>query len=362
MNRRLFLASSLLVPPALSGCLFDGKLKHDFGVVPEQLDDGWSIGTPASVGLSSDALARIHGVLLDEDRFPGSLGLLVVKDDTLVFETYLRSPADRDRIHHVQSVTKSVVATTLGIARDRGFLPSLDVTLAEIFPDYMARRDPRKGAITLRHLLTMSSGIDVDNIDFNLEMWTHHHADPLGYLLDKPLYAAPGARFYYRNADPQLLAYALERVTGRRLWALAEAALFTPLGISDYYWQTGPDDGVTIAGSSLHLRPRDLAKLGQLVLDGGSWHGHNVVSPAWVAAMTRAQATSDTHDANGDLYPYGYYWWITPDGFAAWGNGGQFVVVEPAKRLMFVHIALPDTSGMDGSKLGDFLALIKPLL
>ncbi len=362
MKRRLFLATPLLVSPALAGCLFDGKLKHDFGVVPEQLDDGWQIATPESVGLSSAALAGIHKVLLREDRFPGSLGMLVIKDNKLVFETYLRSPSDRDRIHHIQSVTKSVLTTVLGAARDSGFLPSLDATLGELLPEHIVGRHPEKAPITLRDLLTMRSGIDFDNIDFNLEMWTHHHADPLGYLLDKPLHAAPGERFYYKNADPQLLGYVLERVTSSRVWALAKAAIFAPLGIEDFYWQTGPDDGVTITGSSLHLRPRDLAKFGQLVVDGGTWKKQRIVAGGWVTQMTRAHVTSDELDAGGMPYLYGYYWWITGGGFAAWGNGGQFVVIEPDRRLVIVHIALPDTSGMDGSRLDDFLALVRPIL
>jgi len=346
----------------LSSCLFDEPLKHDLGVVPDALADGWSIATPESVGLSTEALAKIHAVLLREDRFVGTLGMLVVKDGKLVWETYLRSRADRDRYHHVQSVTKSVTALVLGTARDRGYFPDLSQTTGELFADEMPGLEPIKATITLQQLLTMTSGIDFDNLDFDLEMYTFHHADPLRYILEKPMYAAPGVRFRYRNADPQLISYALQRVTGQSERALAERWLFEPLGIADYYWQAGQDDGVTIAGNGLHLKARDLAKLGQLLLDRGQWHGSPVISPAWLDEMTEARLASDFRDHDGKSIPYGDYWYVVPTGFAAWGNGGQYLLVDPPRQMVIVQIALPDTAGLDGSTLPEFLELVRELL
>ncbi|HWZ92208.1 MAG TPA: serine hydrolase [Polyangiaceae bacterium] len=346
----------------LPGCLFDEPLKHDLGVVPQPLDDGWEIATPESVGLSSDSLARIHEVLLSEDRFVGSLGMLVIKDGKLVWETYLRSLADRDHYHHLQSATKSVTALVFGIARDRGYFPTLSQGIVDLFPEELVGLDPLKGTISLQQLLTMTSGIAFDNLDFDLEMYTFHHADPLRYILEKPLYAAPGVRYYYRNADPQLISYALQRRTGTSESALAASWLFSQLGISDWYWQADSDDGVTIAGNSLHLKPRDFAKIGQLVLNQGQWAGRTVVSKDWVEQMTQSQIQSDFHDANGLPIPYGYYWYVLPNGFAAWGNGGQYLLVDPAKQLVIVHIALPDTAGLDGSQLNQFVELVHELL
>jgi CubicO group peptidase (beta-lactamase class C family) len=175
----------------LSSCWFDEPLKHDLGVVPEPLADGWNIATPDSVGLSAEALSRIHAALLREDRFVGALGMLVVKDGKLVWETYLRSRADRDRYHHVQSVTKSVTALVFGTARDRGYFPDLSQNTGQLFADEMPGLEPIKATITLQQLLTMTSGLDFDNLDFDLEMYTFHHSDPLRYILEKPMYAAP---------------------------------------------------------------------------------------------------------------------------------------------------------------------------
>jgi len=346
----------------LSSCILDDPLKHDLGVVPEPLADGWIIATPESVGLSPEALSRIHAVLLREDRFVGTLGMLVVKDGKLVWETYLRSPADRDRVHHVQSVTKSVTALVFGAAQDRGYFPSLSQNTGELFPDEVAGLDPVKATITLQQLLTMTSGLQFDNVDFDLEMYTFHHADPLRYILEKPMYAAPGERFSYRNADPQLVSYALQRVTGSTEQALADAWLFGPLGVQDYHWQSDEDDGATVAGNGLHLKPRDLAKLGQLLLDRGQWQGQTVVSSAWLDEMTTSHILSDFLDEDGRPIPYGYYWYAVPGGFAAWGNGGQYLLVDPARQLVIVQIALPDTAGLDGSTLPEFMALVRELL
>lgn len=350
-------ASSLL-----SSCLFDEPLKHDLGVVPEALDDGWQIATPESVGLSSEALARIHRALLSEDRFLGSLGMLVIKDGKLVWETYLRSRADRDHYHHLQSATKGVTSLVFGMARDHGYFPALSQSLGELFPEELLGLDPQKATITLQQLLTMTSGIAFDNVDFDLELYTFHHADPLRYILEKPLYAAPGARFYYRNADPQLISYALQRATGSTESALAASWLFSPLSIRDYYWQANSDDGSTIGGNSLHLKPRDFAKIGQLLLNRGQWAGHSIVSSDWIEQMTETQIQSDFHDASGEPVPYGYYWYVLPTGYVAWGNGGQYLLVDPEKQLVIVHIALPDTAGLDGSELNDFVELVHELL
>jgi CubicO group peptidase (beta-lactamase class C family) len=361
MRRTRHLVLAAVVALATTGCWLEGKLKHDFGVVPVGLDDGWELDTPENVGLPSEALREIHEVLLEEERFPGSLGMLVIKDGKLVWEAYLRTRRDRDHYHHIQSVTKSVTSLAFGIARDDGLFPSLDTTMADLFPEKMAGLDARKHAITLRHLLTMSSGLDFENVDFSMEMWIGKPSDPLRYILDKPLYAAPGTVFRYRDADPQLLGYAIQRRVGTSERALVAQRLFAPLGIQDYSWESGID-GVSLAAHGLHLRPRDLAKIGQLVLDGGEWRGRTLISKEWIAQMTSAQTISPTRDENGKFFDYGYYWWMVPNGASAWGNGGQFVLVQPARRLVIVHVAYPDTADMDGSHLRDFLGLLAPLL
>jgi CubicO group peptidase (beta-lactamase class C family) len=331
------------------------KFRHT--TVPEALDDGWPIASPEDVGLDPTILADIHDQLLREDRYFATLGFLVAKDGKLVFETYLRDPADRDHVQHLQSGTKSVTSLVFGMARDRGLVPDLDATLCSIVAPACDGLDPRKRDITLRHLLTMRSGLDFSNDVFSMELWVGRPSDPLRYILEKPLFAAPGEVFDYRDADPQLIAYALERLAGRRERDLAREWLFEPLGIRDVYWDVGTG-GVTMAPHGLHLRPRDFAKLGQLALDGGAWKGNRLVSGDWIAASTGRQTESNLED-----FGYGYYWWTVPEfgGFSAWGHGGQFALSIPSKRLLLVQVARPDGE-LHGSALADFVELVRPLV
>jgi CubicO group peptidase (beta-lactamase class C family) len=343
-----------------SSCMFDGDLKHDTGVVPEKRNDGWEIDTPENVGLSSKALDQVHRQLLREDRYRGALSFLVIKGGKLVFETYLRRRSDQSQYRNIQSATKSVTSLLFGIAQDQGAITSLDLTVEDLFPDKVAGLDRRKRNITLRQLLTMTSGISFDNDVFSVEMWVERPKDPIRYILEKPLYANPGKKFYYRDMDPQLIGYAMTRLLGKSERELADETLFKALDIHDYYWEADPD-GANLAAHGLQMLPRDLAKLGQLVLDRGLWRGERVVSEEWIETSTSAQIDSDTPFESG-VFPYGYYWWIVPDvGYSMWGHGGQFVLVVPSQDLVLVQTAFPDTDLPD-TDLQDFIELVRPLL
>jgi CubicO group peptidase (beta-lactamase class C family) len=342
---------------ALAGCiLLDAPYKHDFGTVPEPLDDGWAVGTPEDVGLDPRVLDRIHAELLREDRFFGTLGVLVAKDGVLVFETYLRDPADRDRLHSLQSATKSVTSTLVGIGRDQGLVPDLDTPVCDLLRDACAGVGARKRDITLEHLLTMRSGLDLSNDQMAYRLTVTPPDDPLRYLLDLPLYADPGDAFYYRDVDPQLMSYALEALAGRTEAAFAREHLFAPLGITDHHW-IALVDGSSTGAFGLYLRPRDFAKLGQVGLDGGRWHDTRVVSEDWLALAT-APAEPDAWEG----WDYGYNWWISPGGDAitASGHGGQLAMWVPDAGILAVQVALPDAA-LHGDSPQDFYDLVRPL-
>jgi CubicO group peptidase (beta-lactamase class C family) len=351
---------TLLLATLGAGCLLDEDFKHRGPTQPEPLNDGWAIATPESVGLDPQALAAIHDELLRPERFVGTLAFLVVKDNQLVFETYLRRLSDRDHVHHLQSTTKSVTSVMFGIGRNQGWMPALDTTLCSILADQCVGLEPRKQTITLEHLLTMRSGLDFNNTDFSVEMWVDKPAHPIRHILDKRLFADPGAVFNYRDADPQLVGYAMQALAGRNEESLAREFLFSPLGITDYYWDYGAQ-GETMAAHGLHLRPRDLAKFGQLVLDGGVWNGTRVVSQEWLDLATTTKVQDTDHERLG----YGYYWWTVPEapGFSTWGHGGQYAFVIPGKRMVLVMVSYPDTSVdyMHGGMLEQFIDLTKPL-
>jgi CubicO group peptidase (beta-lactamase class C family) len=362
-SKAILLMAFLSVPLIfLSGCVSDAPFKVKSSTIPEQLNDGWEVASPDEVDISQEALDKVYSAFVSENRYFNAKSLLVVKNGKLVFEAYCRNPKDRDRYGHVASVTKSVTSLLFGIAGTAGYIDSLDQTLYSIIPDKFPS-DPSKRSITLRHLLTMTSGLSFDNDDFSIEIYADKPGDPAKYILKKPLYAPPGEKFYYRDADPHLLSYVMQRLTGKSEEEWAQQYLFDLLGIRDYYWDSD-HTGTTTGAYGLHLKPRDMAKIGQMALDHGRWQGRQVVDSAWVAASTKKQVETD-HNTEPHVYHYGYYWWILPrwNAFTAWGQGGNFIFVLPEKQMVIVMTSLPDVDDdVVGTKLDEFEELISPLL
>lgn len=346
----------------LNGCVSDAPFKFENTTIPEQLDDGWEIATPEEVNISQAALDEVYQDFVDKDHFLNAKSLLVVKNDKLVFETYCRDVADRDRYGHIMSVTKSINSLVFGIVKSEGLIDSLDQLLYDIIADKFPS-DLEKRSITLRHLLTMRSGILFDNDQFSQEIHTNKPKDPIKYILNKPLYAAPGEEYYYRDCDPHLISYTIERLTGKTLAQNAQERLFEPLGITDYHWETDPA-GTSTGAYGLFLRPRDLAKIGQMVLSHGQWKGVQIVDSSWVAISTQKQVETD-YQTEPYIYHYGYYWWIVPgwQAFAAWGSGGTYIFIMPSKEMVVVMTSMPDVdSGLFEQTLPSFEELIRPLL
>jgi CubicO group peptidase (beta-lactamase class C family) len=337
----------------LAGCLLDDSLKHRHTYVPEQLEDGWEISSPTAEGMDETLMAEAYELFCDKGHYYNALALLVVRNDKLVFETYSRSPEDRERPHHVQSVTKSVTSLVFGIVREAGYFPDLDTACASIMPQAFSG-SPDKSGITLRHLLTMRSGIAFDNDDFSVELHIKAPADPVAYILEKPMYAGPGEKYYYRDCDPHLLSALVHHVTGKTLEQWAILHLFPEIGITGYVWLKDPE-GTTTGAYGIYLKPRDLARVGQLVLQHGSWNAVEVIPSAWIKESTAFQTETDFPD-----YDYGYYWWTVPElgAITAWGHGGNFIIIVPEKDLVIVMISLPD---VDDDTVGTVLPEFIPL-
>jgi len=346
----------------VAGCTSDAPFKFEGTTIPEQLNDGWEVASPEAVDLNQETLDKVYANFVAEDKYSNAKSLLVVKNGKLIFEAYCRTPKDRDRIGHVQSVTKSVTSLLFGIVKSEGYIQSLDQTLYSIIPDKFSSGSAKQ-AITLHQLLTMTSGIEFDNDVFSVEIYCDQPADPVKYILNKPMYAGPGEKFYYRDADPHLISYVIKRSTGRTLAQWADEKLFGPLGINDYYWDSD-HTGLSMGGHGLHLKPRDMAKIGQLVLNHGQWDDIQFVDSTWIAISTQKQVdskfNSDPHN-----YDYGYYWWILPNRQAvtAWGAGGNYIFIVPTMELVIVMTSMPDVdNGVLNTGLPAFENLINPIL
>jgi CubicO group peptidase (beta-lactamase class C family) len=315
---------------------------------PQETDDGWETAELADVGISLGPLADLIRRLRS---LPDTLvhGILIIKDRKLVFEEYFRGikytggetiQFDRNTLHNIASITKTVTSALLGIAVDRGLIERVDLPAHTFFPEIEAFQSDGKDAITLEHLITMSSGLQWDQSTYDLRdprndiVLFYKAPDPIEYYVSRPLIATPGTSFAYSEASINTVARAIERTSGVELDAFAEEFLFSPLGITRVSWlRIWPGYWVWASGN-LELRPRDMAKFGQLYLDGGVWAGQQVVSSEWVEASTRPYFSWPGGSG------YGYAWWLgRRSGHSAyWGGGlgGQRICVVPDLALVVV--------------------------
>ena len=328
---------------------------------PAQTGDGWPTASRRDAGMD-EALLQEMMDRLDGETDQDVHGIAIVKDGRLVFEMYLEGYAwsydpareykgqrvthDADTLHNLASVTKAVTSALIGIAIDRGLIASVDAPLAGFFPEYAHLFDEQKARITLRHLLTMSSGLEWNEGQYgygdsrNDLIRLFREPDPIAYILSRPAIHEPGTTYYYSGGDVNLLGEVIKKVSGQRMDAFADEYLFAPLGITRYQWDFINADVVHASGN-LQLRPRDVAKFGYLYLNGGVWQGRQVISKEWIQESTQGHIDIPGGEA-GDQY--GYQWHLKTyrvgtepiHAFCKEGWGGQRVTVFPDLALVVV--------------------------
>lgn len=292
----------------------------------------WPASTPEQQGIRSAGLAE--AIQRVREQGPRLASLLILRNGILVAEAYF-APVRQDSKHAVFSCTKSVVSALIGIAIQQGSIPGVQVRILEpYFPDKaLANPDPAKEDITLENVLTMTSGLGWVESDPSFGQ-LYNSPDWAQFMLDLPMANTPGSTFDYCSGCSHLLSVILEQATGMGTLDFARQNLFEPLGISDFSWETDRQ-GRPIGGWGLHMLPRDMAKLGQLYLQGGLWEGRQVVPAEWVQT-----SVSEHIGADGGL-GYGYQWWSDSriQGFVALGVGGQTILVIPDQELVIVTTA-----------------------
>lgn len=293
----------------------------------------WRSVEPAALALDADGLERVAESAAALERMRS---LVVVREGRIVLERYFRGFGP-DSLADVRSVTKSVVSILTGIAHEQGTLSSLDLTLGELLPPELGTPSADQSRITVRHLLTMSGGFQWDESGVTEYNNWRRSGDFIGYLLDRPLVTAPGTEFEYNTAAVHLLSVLVERSVGVSLELLGDVSLFGPLGIAVRRWEP-MSDGTVNGGAGLDLRPRDLARLGQLFLQRGRSGGRRIVSEGWVDLTTAPAWAWSTQLGRVSSLTYGHLWWVDRDrdAFFAWGYGGQFVYVAPRRALVVV--------------------------
>ena len=323
--------------------------------VPEKIDDDWETSDLEAEGVSPKKINELVSNILKGD-IKNIHSILLVKNGKLIFEEYFYG-YNRDTKHIMYSASKSITSILVGIAMDQKLIHNVDQKAYAFLPEYKGTKwVDQKYDITLKHVLTMSAGIDWED-------WKYPHHDGrnstgamfrsgdwIKFVLDRDMIERPGDRFNYSDGLTMLLGVIIKNSTGKYADQFAEKHLFTPLGISDYSWKKSPGGSVNTAWG-LSLKPRDMAKIGYLFLKNGRWNGKQIVSQKWVNESTKALIT-DVELGSG----YGYQWWCGKTNinnqvievYYAAGMGGQYIFVCPSLNLVAVI-----TSSPIGNPLGE---------
>ncbi len=316
----------------------------------------WTTARPETVGFAPDLGARLAAGIRS-GLLRGLHGIVVARGDVIVLERYYEGADEawgrplghvaftRSTLHDLRSVTKSIVSLLYGIALDHGHVPAPSAPLLTQFPEYAdLASEPARTQLTIAQALSMTLGLEWDeqrpySDPANSEIAMENAPDRYRYALDRPLIAAPGTHWNYSGGAVALIGGIIAKGTGKTLPEFAQDALFTPLGITGFDWARGRD-GTASAASGVRLKPRDLLKIGRMVLGKGLYRGKRIVSESWIATSLSPAAET------GDGLDYGYLWFlgqVASPAFGrplAWaggfGNGGQRLWLCPEADLACV--------------------------
>ena len=316
----------------------------------------WSRTSPENAGLPTGLPAQIDAGI-NEGPYKNLHAVIIVRDGKIALENYYQGvdeamsrplgdvAFDANTLHDIRSVTKSVVSLLYGIALGENLVPPTDTSLLDQFPEYAdLAADPERRKMTVGNALSMQLGTEWDErISYrnprNSETAMERASDRYRFVLDRPMVATPGTQWVYNGGTTALIGRLIEKGSGQPLAEFARERLFTPLDIATFEWARGRD-GAYMAASGLRLRPRDLARIGQLVLDGGRWNGRQIIPEDWLAQSFTVRVT-----VRGDDIGYGYQWWLSrpsysgPQLYAGMGNGGQRLFIVPQLDLVVVVTA-----------------------
>lgn len=295
---------------------------------------GWQAEAAETQGIDSRALAALveYGAQASLDS------LLVARNGRLLLEAYY-APFGPDNLHTINSATKAVAGALAGIAVQQGLLPGSDALVADVYPPFAGDgSDARRRAVTVQHLLDMTSGISwKEPLSGMPETAMQMGASPdwAKFVVARPMAQAPGTAFDYNSGNSQLLLAIVAHRAGMNAEAFARQHLFEPLGIRDWRW-TRDSTGAPSGGFGLALRPRDMAKIGLLFLQRGQWEGRQLIPRAWAEKVF--QASVPMGDDPGPAFRYGDGFWTLParKAYMAVGYHGQVIMVLPEPGLVVV--------------------------
>lgn len=294
------------------------SVTNGFAIQEQTLDDIFDIGTVQS--------------------------LIIQKNGEIIHEAYNGSIDGNDPTN-IKSASKSIISLLIGIAIDNGFIEDVEQPIGDFFPEYFEQNaDSAKAAITLQDLLTMRSGLETTSFR-NYGRWVMSD-NWVEFTLNQPFVEEPGGRMVYSTGTSHLLSVILTEATGMSTRAFANKYLFEPMDIQIGGWDRDPQ-GYYMGGNNLAVSPRDLLKIGTMMMDVGEYNGQQIVSKQWIMESVQIYTRS-----NYNPYNYGYMWWRRMVAeyqlFFAWGNGGQYIMILP--ELETVISITSDLGRSNGSR------------
>jgi len=344
-NKLSFFLAFILIQ---SSCIKKSSIKIPVNTQAEQLSDNWQISKPTAEGMNQNKLAKATDYFFSESNLLNSKGLLIVRNNKLVYEAYCKDKGDRDQLQNIKSVTKSITSVITGLAVADNLLDStlqekVFTIIPENFDDQLDKRE-----ITIEHCLRMTTGLEDPFYAVNSVLPDNSITTSLGV----DLVSQPGEKHLYNNGSANIIGGVIAKRANKSFENYTKTALLDPLGITSYHWIKHNDQKVNPA-FDLYLYPRDLLKFGQFCLQNGQWNGEQLLPIDWLQKST-------TYYEDGFDGKFGYHWWINEKytGYYANGHGGQRVFIFPDKDLVIVHIAEPSTDDTNLSEIDVLLDLV----
>ena len=297
----------------------------------------WQHDTLENQNINRSAIENVHTSL---DSYP--INAEVIIRNGVMVDEYYKDGYDSNSVFTLQSTSKSITSAILGIAIDKGYIEGVDVPISTYFPQILEYGSEYKNQITIWHLLTHTTGLDVsDTANWDAWLASENWVD---YVLDRPAISRPGTVFNYFTGNTHLLSAIIEQATGQTTYAFGKQNLFDKLDMDSVQCGTDPQ-GISEGGNGFAMNIYDMAKFGQLYLNNGIWEGEQIISPEWIEQSTTLQFDRSSGSAD-----YGYQWWVRTFGdqnypaYFAQGHFGQYIFVVPDLELVVAF-----TSHYEGS-------------
>lgn len=296
----------------------------------------WQVSTPKVQGMNEEILNNID-IYIKQKHYRLVNSVIVIKNEKIIFEHYYNKFNETSR-NNIKSIWKSILSITVGICIDKGIIKSIDEPISNYLSEFAQGEHLYHKAITIRHLLTMSSGVYWNKgIHYSCPMMAQMMRTNswIPHIADIAMNDYPGNKFQYKEWDVILLSAVIGKAAGRTAYELCNEFLYKPLGISSGVWSQSPDNvSYTVMKNEENsdLSARDLAKIGLLFLNNGVFQGKRIVSESYVRqAVSPSEASTE----------YGYLWWLFEGGYGCRGFGGQEINVYPNEQLVVVIQATP---------------------